>query len=187
MRFLGPCLPIALAGLLALHAVPALADANDYSGEELAADIVTASLPAAAFAIAHYKDDGAGEGQFFRANAASLLVNTTLRVAFNETEYGERPNGNQYAFPSGHVGFVITQAAFLQQRFGWKYGLPAYLLSGYVAWVRVDTDHHHWRDVVFAAALSEGVARLFVTPHDAVRLAPIVGPEWLGLRIERSF
>jgi membrane-associated phospholipid phosphatase len=187
MRIFHPCLTAALAALLAFQALPAVADGNEYTGDELAADIVTAALPLGAFAIAHYKDDGAGEGQFFRVNAANLVLNTALRVAFNETEYGERPNGNQYAFPSGHVGFVITQAAFLQQRFGWKYGAPAYLLSGYVAWVRVDTDHHHWRDVVFAVALSEAMARLFVTPHDAVTLAPIVGPEWLGLRIGRSF
>lgn len=187
MRASHPCLPLALAALLALHAVPAVADGNDYTADELAADIVTASLPLGALAIAHYKDDGAGEGQFFRSNAVSLVLNTALRVAFNETEYGERPNGNQYAFPSGHVGFVVTQAAFLQQRFGWKYGVPAYLLSGYVAWVRVDTDHHHWRDIIAAVAVAEFSTRFFVTPHDAIHVAPIVGPEWLGLRIERSF
>jgi len=183
MRTFLPCLPL----LLALHAVPAAADGNDYSGDELAADIVTATLPLGAYAIAHYKDDGAGEGQFFRANAASIMLNTVLRVSFNETSWGERPNGNQYAFPSGHVGFVVTQAAFLQQRFGWKYGVPAYLLSSYVAWVRVDTDHHHWRDVIAAVAVAEFSTRFFVTPHDAVHVAPIVGPDWLGLRIERSF
>lgn len=187
MRTLHSCVPLALAALLVLHAAPAVADANEYTGEELAADIITAALPVGAFAIAHYQDDGAGEGQFFRANAASLLLNTTLRVAFNQTEYGERPNGNQYAFPSGHVGFVVTQASFLQRRFGWQYGVPAYALSAYVAWVRVDTDHHHWRDVVAAVAVAELTTRFFVTPHDAVHVAPIVGPEWLGVRIERSF
>ena len=187
MRTFHCCWPAAFAALLAVQALPAAADAEGYTGAELSADIITATLPLATYAIAHYKDDGDGESQFLRSNAVSLVLNTALRVAFNETEYGERPNGNQYAFPSGHVGFVITQAAFLQQRFGWKYGAPAYLLSGYVAWVRVDTDHHHWRDVVFAVALSEALARLFVTPHDAVTLAPIVGPEWLGLRIGRSF
>jgi membrane-associated phospholipid phosphatase len=144
-------------------------------------------LPAAAFAIAHYKDDGAGEGQFFRSNAASLLLNTTLRVAFNETSWGERPNGNRYAFPSGHVAFVAAQAAFLQERFGWQYGVPAYALTGYVAWVRVDTDHHRWRDVLAGVAVSAFTARLFITPRDAVHVAPIVGPEWIGLRLERSF
>jgi hypothetical protein len=186
MRMFPPCLPLALAALLAYPTLAA-ASGDDYTTDELAADLITGTLPVVSFAIAHYKDDGDGEGQFFRSNAASLVLNTTLRVAFNETSWGERPNGNRYAFPSGHVGFVTTQAAFLQQRFGWKYGLPAYALAGYVAWVRVDTDHHRWRDVIAAAALSEVVARLWVTPHDAVHVAPLVGPEWLGVRFERSF
>jgi membrane-associated phospholipid phosphatase len=178
--------PYLLAALLALPTLPAAAG-GDYTGAELSADLVTAMLPAAAFAIAHYKDDGAGEGQFFRSNAASLLLNTTLRVAFNETSWGERPNGNRYAFPSGHVAFVAAQAAFLQERFGWQYGVPAYALTGYVAWVRVDTDHHRWRDVLAGVAVSAFTARLFITPRDAVHVAPIVGPEWIGLRLERSF
>lgn len=186
MRTLRPCLPAALAALLALPALPAAAG-GDYTGGELSADIITATLPAVAFAITHYKEDGAGEGQFFRSNAASLVLNTTLRVAFNETSWGERPNGNPYGFPSGHVAFVAAQAAFLQERFGWKYGLPAYALVGYVGYVRVDTDHHRWRDVLAGVAVSTLTAKLFVTPHDAVHVAPVIGPDWLGLRIERSF
>lgn len=186
MRPLHPCLPAILAALLAFPAVPAAAD-EEYTRRELSADLITGTLPLAAFAIAHYKDDGAGEGQFLRSNAVSLVLNTTLRVAFNQTDWGERPNGNQYAFPSGHAAFVTAQAAFLQDRFGWRYGLPAYLLVGYVSWVRVDTDHHHWRDIIAGVALSAGVSRLFVTPHDATYIAPVIGPDWLGLRIERSF
>lgn len=186
MRTFHPLLPVAVAALLALHALPAAAD-EDYSGAELAADLVTAALPVTSFLIAHYKDDGAGEGQFFRSNAASLVLNTTLRVAFNESSWGTRPNGSPYGFPSGHAAFAASQAAFLQDRFGWKYGVPAYVLVGYVSYVRVDTDHHRWRDIVAAVALSASVSRLFVTPRDAVHIAPIVGPEWLGLRLERSF
>ena len=187
MSILRRCVPAALATLLALPLAPAAADSEDYTKGELSADLITATLPLATFAIAHYKDDGDGEGEFLRSNAASLILNTTLRVAFNETSWGERPNGNRYAFPSGHAAFVAAQAAFLQERFGWKYGLPAYALVGYVSYVRVDTDHHHWRDVLAGVALSMFTAKLFVTPHDAVHIAPIVGPEWIGLRLERSF
>lgn len=176
----------ALAAMAALYAPIAGAD-DEYTEHELAADIVTAVMPLTTFAIAHYKDDGDGEGQFLRSNAVSLVLNTMLRVGFNETEYGERPNGNEYAFPSGHAAFATTSAAFLQDRFGWKYGLPAYALVGYVSWVRVDTDHHHWRDIAAAVFLSAGVSKLFVTPSDATRIAPIVGPDWLGMRLERSF
>lgn len=155
--------------------------------EELPGDIVTGLMPIATYAIAHYKDDSAGEGQFLRSVAASLVLNTTLRVAINETSWGKRPNGSPYGFPSGHTAFMTSNAAFLQDRFGWKFGVPAYVMTAYVAWVRVDTDHHRWRDVFAGAALSYSVSKLFVTPHDATYLAPIIGPEFLGMRWQRSF
>lgn len=171
-----------LALLLCLPAGPAAA-----VSEELPADVVTAVLPLSTFAIAWFKDDVEGQKQFLRSNAVSLLLNTTLRVAFNETSWGERPNDSPYGFPSGHVAFVTTSAAFLQDRYGWKYGLPAYLVVGYVAYVRVDTDHHRWRDVIAGAALSWGVSKLFVTPEHATHLAPVIGPDFIGIRWERSF
>ena len=178
--------PYAVLGALVLFCGTATAD-DDYSGHELAADLVTAALPITSYAIAHYKEDGEGEGQFLRSVGVSLVLNTALRVGFNQTSWGERPNGHPYGFPSGHVGFMTSSAAYLQDRFGWKYGVPAYALAGYVAWVRVDTEHHRWRDVAAAAALSIGVSKLFVTPEGATHLAPIIGPEWFGMRWERSF
>lgn len=180
------CCAVVMAALLTSPAFAANAD-EEYTDEEISADVITAIVPLTAYAIAHYKDDGDGEGQFLRSNAVSLVLNTTLRLAFNETDWGTRPNGSPYGFPSGHVAFMTTSAAFLQDRFGWEYGVPAYALTGYVAWVRVDTNHHRWRDVAAAAALSIGVSRLFVTPQNATHIAPIIGPEWLGMRIERSF
>ena len=154
---------------------------------ELPGDIVTGVLPLTALAITRYKDDDEGTKQLLRATGASLVVISSLRLAFNQTDWGERPNGSPYGFPSGHVGFLTPTATFLQDRYGWKYGLPAYAATAYVGWVRVDTDHHRWRDVIAAGVVSWGVSRLFVTPHNATHIAPVVGPDWLGMRIERSF
>src|SRR5688500_3463518 len=52
-------LPYAVLGALVLFCGPATAD-DDYSGHELAADLVTAALPLTSYAIAHYKEDGEG-------------------------------------------------------------------------------------------------------------------------------
>ena len=174
--------PIAIATLLCAHAGSAAA-----GEKELPADIVTGLMPLTTYAIAHFKDDDEGKKQFLRSNAVSLVLNSTLRLAFNETTWGERPNGSPYGFPSGHVAFVTSSAAYLQDRYGWQYGVPAYALVGYVAHVRVDTDHHRWRDVAAAAALSFGVSKLFVTPENASYLAPVIGPDFMGMRWERSF
>ncbi len=175
-------LPAALMAALCLHSGSALA-----GSEELPGDIVTGLLPLTSYAIAYFKDDDEGRKQFLRSTGVSLLLNSSLRLAFNQTSWGERPNGSPYGFPSGHAAFVTSSAAFLQDRYGWKYGLPAYALAGYVAYVRVDTDHHRWRDVIAGAALSYGVSKLFVTPESATHIAPVIGPDFLGMRWERSF
>jgi membrane-associated phospholipid phosphatase len=172
----------AMMVLLCLYSGTAFALSEETSG-----DIVTGLLPLTSYAIAYYKDDDEGKKQFIRSNIVSLVVNSALRLAFEQTSWGTRPNGHPYGFPSGHAAFVTSSAAFLQDRYGWKYGVPAYVLVGYVTYVRVDTDHHRWRDVAAGAALSYGISKLFVTPQNATHIAPIIGPDILGLRWERSF
>ena len=176
-------LPIALLAVLGLHAGTASAGSSDV----LAGDIVTGLFPVAAFSTAYFKHDTEGEKQWLRDTLISEVLNTGLRVAFNHTSLGRRPNGGSYAFPSGHAGFVFSQAAFLEERYGWKYGVPALALATAVSYIRVREDKHHWRDVIAGGALSYGVALLTVTPEHATHLAPIVGPDFLGIRFERSF
>lgn len=174
--------PTMMVVLLGLHSGTAAA-----LSDETSADIVTGILPLTSYAIAYFKDDDEGKKQFLRSTAASLVVNTLLRGAFDQTSWGTRPNGHPYGFPSGHTAFVTSSAAFLQDRYGWKYGLPAYVMVGYVSYVRVDTDHHYWRDVIAGAALSYGISKLFVTRQNATYIAPVIGPDFIGLRWQRSF
>lgn len=172
----------ALAAVLCLQSGAAAAVARELPG-----DITTALFPITAYGITLLRHDPDGGREFLRSTSVSLVVNSALRLAFNQTELGKRPNGNGYGFPSGHTGFVTSCASFLQDRYGWKYGVPAYLAAGYVAWVRVDTNHHRWRDVAAGAAVSFTISKFFVTPLGATQIAPIIGPDWLGFRIERSF
>ncbi len=150
-------------------------------------DIVTGLSPFASFGVAYFKDDTEGEKEWARTVGFNEIVNTAVRVAFNSTSWGRRPDGSQYGFPSGHAGFVFAQAAFLQERYGWKYGVPAFLVASGVSYIRVREDKHHWRDVVAGGGLAYGVSFLTVTPLGALHLAPVVGPDWMGIRFQRSF
>ena len=155
--------------------------------EETAADVLTGVVPLGAGGVTYLKDDPEGRRQWLWSTATSLVVNTAARVAFNETEYGERPNGHPYGFPSGHTSFIASGAAFLQERYGYRYGIPAWLMSGYTAYVRVETDHHRWRDVIAAAALSYGISRVFVTPFEPLPVTPVVDAGRVGLLFEYAW
>jgi len=172
-----------------LVAPPARAG-DDYSDSELAADILTGLVPLGALGMTWVEDDPEGRKQWMWSTGTSLAINTALRVGFNETSWGERPNGHPYGFPSGHTSFIASGAAFLSERYGWRYGVPAYLATAYVGWVRVDTGHHRWRDIVSATALSWAVSHWLVTPYDEdpnTSLMPVIGPDIIGLQYEHRW
>ncbi len=180
-RYLLLCAMVAIFGL---HAGPATAGNGP---AVVSTDILTAVVPLTGLAVAYFTDDTEGQKQWLRNTVVNQVFITALRVGFNETSLGERPNGHPYGFPSGHQAFITSGAAFLGERYGWKWGAPAYAAAAYVAYVRVDEDKHHWRDVLTSGALAYGIALLTVTPENATYLAPVIGPDFLGLRIERSF
>src|ERR1035437_3252450 len=168
-RYLLVCLMIAMLGL------PAATATAGERPDILATDILTGVVPLTGLALAYFTGDTEGEKQWLRNTGVNQLLTSALRVGFNETYLGERPNGGGYGFPSGHVAFVMSGATFLGQRYGWKWGTPAYLAAACVAYVRVNEDKHHWRDVIAASTLAYGVALFTVTPENASYLAPVIG------------
>lgn len=56
--------------------------------------------------------------------------------------------------PSDTSALAFAPAQFLWQRYGWEYGVPAYMAAGFVAWSRVDAKKHHWYDVMASAGIS---------------------------------
>ncbi|MEQ6342479.1 MAG: phosphatase PAP2 family protein [Gammaproteobacteria bacterium] len=168
---------------LGLHSVVAAGINPDL----VATDVLTAVVPLTGLAVAYFTGDAEGKKEWLRNTGVNLVVTSALRLTFNQTSLGQRPNGGSYGFPSGHEALVMSGAAFLGERYGWKWGIPAYLAAAYVGYVRVHEDKHHVRDVIASGLLSYGVALLTVTPENATHLAPIIGPDVLGLRWERSF
>jgi len=154
----------------------------------MATDILDGVVPLTGLVVAYLKDDTEGQKQWLRNISVNQGLTWSLWPIFNQTSLGERPNGDpRNSFPSGHVSLAMSGATFLDRRYGWKWGVPAYAASAYIAYVRVDEDKHHWRDVIASGVLSYGVAMLFVTPEDATYLAPVIGPDFIGLRWGRSF
>ena len=67
----------------------------------------------------------------------------------------------------------------LQDHYGWKVGLPAFIAASYTAASRV-VDNQHWTsDVVFGAALGIASARTVTIKfrESRVSIAPVVAPK----------
>jgi len=182
------CLPIPGRAQEATTTTPPPEDKVNH-GAILAGDIVTGLMPMLAFGKAWLgEDDNRGMKQWMWSTAIDEVVLTAARVGFNHTSWGRRPNGNGYGFPSGHAGFLYSQTAFLQYRYGWEWGLPSFVVATGVNYIRVRYHKHRWRDIIAAGGLSYALSWPLVSRYDGgVVITPVVEPGAWGLQLEKSF
>jgi len=180
-RFRWKLLSIGLTGcILFLGSGPAVADS---SGLDTASDIVLAALPvAAAGMILNYKD-WEGAKQFGESMLTTLATTGVLKLAVNET----RPDGGDHSFPSGHASIAFSSASFIQMRYGWAYGAPAYVAAAFVGYARVATDQHYTGDVIAGAAIGILSSLIFTSPYRGVSVTPAVGHDFIGVAFRRTF
>lgn len=107
----------------------------------------------------------------------STVTTVAVNYGLNALVKKDRPDGTgHHAFPSTHTAAAFDGATFLMRRYGWKWGVPAYVLSSYVAWGRVYTKRHDWWDVFGGAALGVGSAFIYTRPfvkNTDLTIAPI--------------
>ena len=144
---------------------------------ELSTDIAMFAPAAVGAGVALVKGDYKGLLQLGEALAVSVATSYALKYVVKK----ERPDGSDlHSFPSNHTGFSFAGATFLLRRYGWQWGVPAYLVGGYVAWGRVYAKRHDVWDVLAGAAIGVGSGFLFSTPfakrHDLV-VSPTVNHE----------
>ncbi|HEY7290376.1 MAG TPA: phosphatase PAP2 family protein [Vicinamibacterales bacterium] len=110
-----------------------------------------------------------------RAQIAVASWTYGIKLAANRT----RPNGDTHSFPSGHASTSFATAMVLEDHYGWKVGVPAFIAAGYTAVSRV-LDNQHWTsDVVFGAALGVACARTVTIKFRETRvsIAPVMVPK----------
>lgn len=183
-------MPRAILSLLLLAFAAAPAFANGEEDARRLGDFFRVFNPALALGATFYEHDVGGRKQLALSLGTTLVATELAKRAFNHTALGERPNGDDYSFPSGHVSTTCSSAAFLQHRYGWRYALPLYATSAYTAYSRVDADKHHWRDVIAGCALAYGISMWLVSPRDQQRLeiAPLLDDGGaVGLHLRLAF
>lgn len=162
----------AAAGLPGAGA-PALADAVEDAG-----NILKYAMPIGAAGIAISKEDEDG-----------LLEMGVSYIGAMGTAYGlssvireRRPDrSDRRSFPSDSATSAFAAAAFLDKRYGWRYGLPAYALASFVAYSRVEADKHHWQDVAAGAAIGWTFNQLVTTHRTGVSVEPLISLDAISL------
>ena len=174
---------IAALALLCMAPNPAAARTSEKSPKtpEIAGDIAAVALPAAGLIVSLAVGDRQGVKQLALACAADLAVGYGLKYAIGKS----RPAGHEGpAFPSIHSAVAFAGASYIQRRYGWEFGAPAYIGAG-------ARKHDIW-DVLAGAALGAGCGYLFTKPYRKRRtsLAVVpVGPvgECVGVRAALVF
>lgn len=137
--------------------------------------------------------DPAGSGWFYAAGVVSaagyglaagdaaavdLAQDLTLAAALTTAAvYGlkvgvgrHRPDGGPHSFPSGHTALAFTSAPILTEHFGWKVGVPAYVVASFVGASRMEDRRHYLSDVLAGAAIGLAAGELVAHRRAGMRL-----------------
>lgn len=156
-------------------------------GVKRSTDIVAVALPAAALVGTLCARDWEGLLQGVETAAVTAAFTYALKYATRE----ERPDRSDlHSFPSGHTAVSFAASTYLTRRYGWKFGVPAYIASTYVAWGRCFSRQHYVWDCVVGAAIGAGSALIFTTPfsrrHD-VQISPVADERTKNIGVYASF
>lgn len=150
-------------------------------------DIGAVLLPVAGLTAILVQKDWQGLKQGVFAGITTLGVTYALKYTVKK----ERPDrSDNHSFPSMHTSVSFTAASFIQRRYGWKWGIPAYVVSTYVGWSRVYGKKHDWWDVAAGAAIGIGSSYIFTRPfakkHE-LTLSPVAGDGHCGIYASMKF
>lgn len=152
---------------------------------ETSTDVLLIALPATALTGVLLNHDWEGLKQGALAGITELAAVFILKYAVKE----RRPDGsNKHSFPSGHTAMGFATATFLQRRYGWKFGVPAYVVASYIGWGRIYARKHHWWDVAAGAVIGAGASLIFTHPFSKkheLALEPWASPS--GVILSASF
>jgi hypothetical protein len=121
----------------------------------------------------------------------AIALSSILTEAIKVSTHRERPDSsNHFSFPSGHASDTFAVATALERHLGWKYSIPAFLFSSYVAASRLPSNRHWLSDVAFGAAVGV-IAGRTVGSHErhtpVVPITPVVTDHGVALVHNRAW
>ncbi len=105
----------------------------------------------------------APEGRFRAMSydaAQALIVNAAWTGGLKYSFRRQRPDGSDsLSLPSGHASSAFALATVVDRHYGWKAGVPSYLVAAGIGLSRVESNRHYLSDVIAGAALGLTVGR----------------------------
>ncbi|MBW8041570.1 MAG: phosphatase PAP2 family protein [Planctomycetes bacterium] len=101
----------------------------------------------------------------------AVSVNWVATMGLKFIRDNDTPNGKRWAWPSGHTSSSFTVASVLDEFYGPKVGVPAYILASLVGYRMADTGDHWASDVVFGATLGWVVGHTIAGKHKEIEIA----------------
>jgi len=144
---------------------------------ERAGDILQVVLPASGAGIALALNDRDGLTQLAKSGALMLALTFGMKYTIPAT----RPDGGDHSFPSGHTSITFSSAEFIRERYGWNYGIPAYVAASFTGYSRVESKRHYSRDVIAGAVIGIGSSLLFTEPYKDWHIQPAVASSFYGM------
>lgn len=129
---------------------------------ESVGDWIQILIPLTGYGTTHYLEDEEGEMEFYKSFFSTFGTTHLLK----RTVRKERPDhSDNKSFPSGHTSASFQGAAFIHQRYGIQYAIPAYLGATFVGYSRIYADKHDLTDVIVGAVIGSGFSYYFTTPY----------------------
>jgi len=138
------------------------------------------ALPVSGLVAAAAHKDEKGALQLAKAYGAAMVVVYILKPTIDR----QRPDGGSQSFPSGHTASAFAGATFLQRRYGWSYGVPAYAIASFVGYSRVEARRHYTSDVIAGAAIAIAGNLVFTRRFSRVFVLPTPVPGGMGLTLD---
>jgi len=114
--------------------------------------------------------------QVSRSMVEAQALTGIYTMALKLIAQDDSPNGEYYAWPSGHTSISMTFAAVMDEYYGPLVGWPLYALSGFVMYERMETGEHWASDVVFGAAIGFTVGKTVAGKYKPQLLGMDISP-----------
>jgi membrane-associated phospholipid phosphatase len=132
------------------------------SADSLGQPIVLTPLAGALFGFGRLAHDGRFRDATYDIGEV-FLVTAVWTTAIKYPTHRRRPNNANYlSFPSGHTSNAFAWATVAAHHYGWKLGVPSYLVAGAIGVGRMEKDAHWLTDVLAGATLGILVGRTVV-------------------------